>query len=553
MERISKYDLISVAYRSRFLFRTDAEYRNAWGASFETVVSKRGSERDMEVYYSVLAREVVQAMDKSLDDIIEDYFIASDLYLTHDWGDRSQKASRKKFCRMMFRLAITAGRTLTNDEIFKFKTKEADEELLNVFFPCGMEEAPMEIIGFIVLFAFGIVRPWNPKNSRGHDIRDKETVDALKKLTDLIELIRDDTPRLGSTEKPLVFDQWSEIVKGYLRDAERLSDCSPLMMLTSLMDIARACRSLVISEEQRIEGERFQGLYMHGIWIDDTDQGKNRFWIFPDNLLVAMCYKRNGVGWEMDTYDFKVRQSMIPVHMDSFILLAPRGNLNYTLSINQTIDGEQMGVGSYEEFRDETTGEITQLKLYDESLRLPEWLNWRKWEQLGHDDLRYKEFRTVLAEVYNTQSPHSVIFRNTAPELSDNVNNFVGHDNKYIYVYDWRPKRFLIRETEEDVFVYEGNCAHCATNKALFELDISEGHPLYAIPKNMERRKYGNAELNRLAEIMSDAENITEAYIIHSEHIQYPRLVFSAYGVSVGLDMGILSKAGIIKFTHSPF
>lgn len=552
-QQMSKYDVVSVAYKSRFIFRTESEYREALGASFETIMSKRESERDMEMYYGILDRKAKQALDTHLDDVIEDYLIASDLYLSLDWGDRSHIASRKKFCRMLFRLSVTAGKALSIDEIFKFKAKEADEELMKTFLPYGMEAAPMGIIGFLLLFAFGIVRPWNPETSRGHDIRDKETINVLEKLVALIGLLKEDTPRLGSTERPLVFDQWCKLIEGYLRDSESLSDCSPLMMLSSLMDIARACRSLVVSEDHRIESQRFQGLYMHGIWIDDADQGKNRFWIFPDNLSLAMCYKRNGAGWELDTYEFEVRHSTTPVNMDSFILVTPQGNLGYALSIERIIGSEHMGIGSYEELRNETTGEITQLTLNAESLQFPEWLNWRKWEQLGHDDLRYKEFRTVLAKVYDPQSPHSIIFRNTAPELIDNVNNFVGHDNKYIYVYDWRPKRFLIRENEEDVFTYEGNCTRMATNQALFELNISEEHPLYAIPMNMEKRKYGNAELERLAEIMTDAENINEVYIIHSEHIRLPRLFFAVYCVSVGIDMEVLSKAGIIKFTHRPF
>lgn len=553
MEQMNKFDVVSVTYKSRFVFRTDAKYRMALGASFETVMSKRESERDMDVYYGVLAREASQAMDRALDDVIEDYLIASDLYLTLDWGDRSQMVSRKKFCRMLFRLAITAGRTLSSNEVFKFKTKAADDKLLKMFFPDGMEEAPMTIICFIVLFAYDIVRPWNSENSRSRDIQDKETIGTLKKLAELIDILKEDTPRLGSTDKPLVFDQWREIIGGYICEPDRLPDCSPLMMLTSLMDIARACRSLVISEEQRIEGERFQGLYMHGIWIDDADKGATRFWIFPDNLLAAFCYRRKGVSWELDLYEFKVRQSFTPMYMDSFILLNPRGNLNYTLSPDKTISGEQMGTGSYEEIRDEASGEIIQLKLYDESLHLPEWLNWRKWEQLSHDDLRYKEFHTVLADVYDPRSPHSVIFRNITPELSDNVNNLVGHDNKYLYVYDWHPKRFLIREREQDIFTYEGDCSKLATDQALFELNISEEYPLYAIPVNMTKRKYGNAELDRLAEIMTDAENITDAYIIHSKHTEFPRLIFSTYGVSVKLDMEVLSKAGVIKFTQRPF
>ena len=554
MEQLSKYDVVSVAYKSRFVFRTDAEYRQALGASYETVVSKRDSERDMEAYYSILTRKAAEmSLENPLDEIIRSYLVASDVYLSLDWGDRSQMASRKKFCRMLFRLSVTAGKPLTNDEIFKFKTKEADQELLNVFFPCGREDAPTVIIGFIVLFAFGIVRPWTAENSRGRDVRDMETVNALKKLADLLKLLKDDTPRLGVTEKPLAFDQWSEIINGYILDPESRSDCSPLMMLASLVDIARACRSLVILEEQRIEGERFQGLYMHGIWIDDADKGENRFWIFPDNLLVAMCYKRNGVAWELDTYEFKVRQSFNTMCGDTFLLLTPRGNLNYILSPDRFIVDEQMGTGCYEEYRDESTGEINRLKLYDEHLPLPEWLNWREWKQLSHDDSRYKEFRTVLAEIYDPKSPHSVIFRNTAPELSDNVNNLVGHDNKYLYVYDWRPKRFIMREEKQDIFNYEGNCTQYAIAQALFELNISEEYPLYAIPKNMKKRKYGNAQLDRLAEIMTDAENIIEAYIIHSEHIQYPRLVFPTYALSICLDMELLKDTGILKFTHRPF
>ena len=553
MEQLSKYEAVSVAYKSRFVFRTDADYREALGASFETVVSKRESERDVEVYYGILSRETSQALDRALDDIIEDYLLASDLYLTLGWGDRTQMASRKKFCRMLFRLAVTAGKALSTDEVFRFKSKEADKDLLNVFFPNGMENAPIAIICFVVLFTFGIVRPWSAESSRGRDIRDRETIEALRKLADLICLLKEDTPRLGSTEKPLVFDQWSEIIGGHLREPDRLADCSPLTMLTSLMDIARACRSLVLSDEQRIEGERFQGLYMHGIWIDDADRGKTRFWVFPDNLLVALCYKRNGVGWELDTYDFKVRQSDNPIPMDSFMLLEPRGSLSYILSPNRSIGSDQMGVGSYEEHRDESTGEITRLNLFADLLSLPEWLNWRRWEQLGHDDLRYKEFRRVLEDVYDPRSPHSVIFRNTAPELIDNVNNYVGHDNKYLYVYDWCPKRFLIRETERDIFIYEGNCPRYETNKALFELNISETNPLYAIPLDMERRKYGNAEVDRLAEIMTDGINITEVYVVHSEHSRLPRLVLPTYGVSVGLDMDILSEAGVLKFTRRPF
>lgn len=166
-------------------------------------------------------------------------------------------------------------------------------------------------IGLIVLFAFGVVRPFS-ENSRWRDISDKEVIEYLERFKGLIEVLKDDTPRLGSTEKPLAFEQWLDIIDGGLNDPEDREDFVPMMMLVGLMDIIRACRSLVDSEQLRIEGENFHGLYMHGIWVDEADCGESRFWIFPDNCMTALCYRRNGIAWELDTYDFRFRESVNP-------------------------------------------------------------------------------------------------------------------------------------------------------------------------------------------------------------------------------------------------
>ncbi|MDE5800863.1 MAG: hypothetical protein K2H74_07580, partial [Paramuribaculum sp.] len=81
MELSYKYDLISAAYRSRLLFRTDAEYRDALRVSFETVTAKRTVERDVDIYYDILDRETRYAVDQSLEDVMGDYLAASRLYL----------------------------------------------------------------------------------------------------------------------------------------------------------------------------------------------------------------------------------------------------------------------------------------------------------------------------------------------------------------------------------------------------------------------------------------------------------------------------------------
>ncbi len=553
MEGLSKYDVISVAYRSRLLFRTDAEYREALGVSFETVINNRDSERDMAMYYDSLNRRAGEYLDESLPltDLVTDYIVASDYYLSLDWGDRSQMASRKKFCRMLFRLYATAGKELSNDEIYKFKIKNDDSRLLEAFFPDGFDEAPAVDICFTVLMAFGVVKPWTG-STRGHDIRDRETLAAIDRLRELISLLKADMPRLGSMEKPLVFDEWLQTLERAYREQDSLQECTPLWLASSLMVITDVCLSLVIAEEQRQVGEKLQGLYMPGIWVDDSDGGKSRFWIFPDNMLFAFCYTRQGASWEMTPYEFRIMFADKPDHMDSFIMIHPRGNLDFILSSDKAVSNEQLVSGKCDQEIDELSGDISRLILFEGALQFPAWFNWREWKRLEPDEDLYRLFRSVISDVYDTRSPYSVLFLNTAPELTDSTNNLVGRDGKYIYLYDRRPGRFGILERNEGHFTYEDLSCRDDASVALFELSISTENPLYALPVKIKHKKFHNAELNRLAEILTDADNISYIYIMHSGRVKCPRLVFPAYCFSIALDMDILKEIGVIKFTERP-
>ena len=215
------------------------------------------------------------------------------------------------------------------------------------------------------------------------------------------------------------------------------------------------------------------------------------------------------------------------------MLLAPSANRSSILYPDRTTPENLICMGDCERMGDKGEEDFERIEFYEDPTRFPEWMDWREWRRLDRDDLRYKEFRSVLSDIYNPDSPHSRLFTNSAPELFDCINNLVGRDNKYLYVYDWCPKRFVIKEKSQDVFTYESDGGKFRTKVYLFELNVSEEHPLYAIPRRMERKNYGNSMFNRLPEIMTDSENITNVYIIHSKCSSFPHLVLPTYGVSL--------------------
>lgn len=552
MDREDKYGVISVAYRSRLLFRTDAEYRQAIGVSFETVANNRDSAREMEMYYGILHREAgMVVFEGELDDIIAAYLEASEFYLSLDWGDRSQLASRRRFCRMIFRLYASGGRELTNDEIFKFKIKGDDERLLKRFFPEGCGGEPAVDIEFVMLFAFGLLRPFTD-NSRGRDIGDRETIEMLERMQGLVEVLKDDMPRLGLTDKPIVFDEVLAATAERVKDHEGLEECTPLAMYSGLRDITRLCRTLVTAENLRKEDEQLCVLNMYGIWVDDADGGENRFWIFPDNTLLSFCYEFDGMTSWLRPYEFRVKFAKKTDFMDMFIIVSPEGNLAFNLTPERAIGHEHIACGSVDMEWSEESGELSRLTFHEGEIGTSGWFNWRTLERLNHDDPRYEKFHNLLWGLYDPKSPRSMFLKVVAPELIDCHNNLVGRDNKYLYVYDWQPRRCVVKEREEDLFFYEVAPEIEHPGESLLDIKVSEKHPLYAIPLDHERKNFKGV-LARLKDILSDAENIRNVFVVHSAQTGCPRLCFPNYSTTVALDEDLIRELGVLKFTTNPF
>ncbi len=540
------FDVMSVAYRSRLIFRTDAEYRRKMGASFETVVNNRDSERMMENFYLSLSRSCEIALGLYLYDVVEDYVNASELYRTLDWGDRTQMASRKKFCRKLFRLYSTAGKRISDPEDAKFGHRDADPRLLKVFFPDGEQGEPAVNLVFILLFAYGVIRPWGGENTRGHDLNDKDIINALRKLRELIAVLKEDMPQIGSTEKPMAFDNWLSAIDYYLEHTELLQEVAPLTFFNALTEITNACRNLCIPSLLRGDVEKLGGIPMDGIWIDDADKGRTRFWIFPDNCIYAFCYQSfDDKEWILRPYELHVRLADSDKYADAFLMLRPEGNKRYIENPEEPIPVDLIAQGSFEVEYDETTDELTRVMLYDGPGILPEWLDWRTWERLSPTSEEYKHFREILDAIYNPNDALSRIFQTLYPELIDYQNQLQGRDRKYLYVYDRLPRRFVIRETAPEVFKYLPPKNGGLPPQSLFDLKITPQHPLYAFPLKRNKSFYNDPAMEKLAKILEDAENINQAFIYHPSDSKPPRLILTQYSASIPLDPPLLQEMGI--------
>ena len=560
MEEVKElYELVTVACRARLLFNTEEEYLDLLGVSFETIRKNSDSLSEVRGYYRTLDEKSRKESNLSLKELVGRYTDASEFYQSIDWGRLKQKGSRKLFCRLLFCLYATARREFSVDEIMKFKGKEEDaDRLRKLVFPEGLSGHPQTDILFLLLFAYDIVRPWSGGDSRWHNWKDKDTLKKIDKMRQLVAQLKKDMPQLGSCDTSSLFEPILHFLEEDGEDAEELecylSIMTPLWFMKILRIIIMVYHSLVIpSQEIECILQHYMKLYMRGIWIDDADKGRTRFWIFPEKLPLAFCYCHVGEEWELRPYQFMVHEIDDAEYMGGFILTALRGNRRFPLSWESPVLKEDIVVGCIRTKVDKRQSEITSVSLKDVFDNFPEWLDWRKWDRLSADDPRYSRFIELLQRIYTPGSESNPGWlRNVAPELTDRVQAIVGRDNKYVYLYDWHPRRFVIGIEKGDRFYYRWDCGKIDINTPLFELNVSEEHPLYAIPLTPERQYYRDKETANFMELLVASAEINTASIIHPEGSDYPRLLLPQYDRGVDLNMEMLEKLGVRRFTTFP-
>ncbi|MDE6026688.1 MAG: hypothetical protein K2G23_01270 [Muribaculaceae bacterium] len=562
---MDKSDIIRVAYCSRLFLRSDREHQEVVGVSGPTFRKNLASGVDIDRYYALLDHECRRRTRSSLEKTVMDYVKASEAYVNVDWGARTDARARRRFCRMIFRLVATDGMDLTPDEEKKFRLADSDKELIELFYPGGFDERSAMNMAYVILFAFGITKPWEPTKERGYDLTDEMISDALKDLRELILQLKEDLPRMGSFEKPLVFDQWVAIIDNHLAHPELFGNCTPVGLMNALTDVANACLSVADPESAVKSAQSMIPIHLPGIWVDDADNGETRFWIFPYNMRYAFCYHEDMNAWVLTPYEFTGQDTDDTQFADSCYFVTPSGSMKMLRGEHKAENITQMAHAGYRLEISPEMEEPVKIEFYKRSLAMPGWFEWSEFRRLTPDDERYGRFREALSDMYDPNNAAYGIFRNQGAELTNIMNNLIGRDTETLYVWDYRlPERFFVTEVEpgSDYFVYDSSYISKRPSFSMRTMEISPEHPLYVIPLSPERttekkgddKKKMSAEerqlwLQHFERVMKEADHISVVVILRLPASKTPILFFPEVAAAFPLDMKILTQAGVEKIT----
>ena len=564
---MDKSDIIRVAYCSRLFLRSDREHQEVVGVSGPTFRKNLASGVDVDRYYALLDRECRRLTHASLEEVARDYVKASEAFLNVDWGARTDARARRRFCRMIFRLVATNGMALTPDEEKKYRYADSDKELIELFYPDGFDEGPAMNMAYIILFSFGIAKPWEPTKERGYDLTDEMISDALKDLRELILQLKEDLPSMGSFEKPVAFDQWAAIIDNHLAHPELFGRCTPVGLMNALTDVVKACISISDTESALKSAQTMVPIHLPGIWVDDADEGRTRFWIFPYNMRYAFCYHEDMNAWVLTPYEFTGQDTDDAEFADSCYFVTPCGSMKILRGEHKASNIKEMAHAGYRLEISPESGEPVKVEFYKRSLAMPEWFEWSEFRRLLPGDEKHKKIREILSIINNPATADYSIFCNNGAPVTNIMNNLVGRDSTTLYVWDFRlPERFFVTEIEpgSDYFVYDNSYISAAPSFSMRAMEISEEHPLYAIPLSPVRKneKKGDDNKKMTAEeqqrqlrlqhferVMKEADHISVVVILRLPSSKTPILFFPEVAAAFPLDMKDLRELGVERIT----
>ena len=458
--------------------------------------------------------------------MISSYIKTSDAFnsLDFDWGKNKQLVSRKKFCRWMFRQAYMNNPELYDDP---YSPNKEDWEMLSLFKPDLEDDVELIDITFTMLLTFQVIRPFSSDSSRA--LKYGSPFEVRDKMVELLEVLHNDLPTFGINNNLHTIKRALDV----LNDPEYEENPLPPAALWGLLNNISLELKLNSSPAELLDSPmELNGYSMPGIWVDDAKVNQKRFWVFPNNKLMAFCFYLKNREWILEPYEFAFTKLEYEYEFDNTcVIVTTRGNMQ-VLMRGKIEDSEMARLKYVLEDRDDD-GDFQTIRFELESgVDYPYWMNWRSFRRLPLDHELTTEYGNIINKIfYESEMLRSFDYRNIGSWITDSHDCLAGLDSEFLYLSDITLKKdgYLERIDGHNPYpLYDYNVEYSKANPGLnlFSLDISEEQPTYVVARNPLFYALLDEKLNRKS-LVNDFPNRAERQAFLRRYEDFKETVMS--------------------------
>jgi hypothetical protein len=465
------FDVVNAIRKSQLLFTSDDDFLQSLGCSDKTLKRNKDDSKYYEHILDILDKHCLELTECPIDYIYHLYKKASEVYINKDiWGTFWKTTSKKKFCLGLFCKKylpdygkIKGVKDMDSDAvkavIENFITKDLDEKV---------------DICFLLLLSYGIINPIDEKI----DLTDQIYMLNMKEL---LEEFQENLPIVG------VFKSNPAINYNCIKIDQMIANNDDMCVAEYWCTLSDIAYSLHVCSSPNAHADTHivpVGYRMPGIWIDDKDKGETKFWIFPENRLMAFCFEQNKAIYKLKVYEFAFYQDEFEEDfVDRCMICTLKGNEEILFSYKSKASDDEKFIANCE--FDVDNDQLNKITFTSVNGRYPYWMSWRSFEKLNLDCEMYKKYSKVAT---NFASNREILDSGNVNWLINSINSLIAIDEKYIYLSDTKeliPHK--IKDRRNGRYTYEP-AEDNLNARNLLDVKIDEQTPMYVMPRILDKK-----------------------------------------------------------------
>ena len=475
MSRESKFKKsVSSLIRSDIIFPDRATGEKFIGMTLKSWLNLHNEEKILEIYER-LNQKIKEFFPISVNKAVDGLVKASKTFGSKNLWNGKRKQSKQRFALKLFykiafqeynHIYLTLSPAVAIQENEKLFEEEFWKALDNNF------TAPF----WFILIGYGVLTPFSDISRPRKDYCEGR-VDLTKYISLLDDIIKY-WPVVGSLSSFHEIEIYRSRIESLLEEDDYVSPLTLISQLQNLCDLVEIRSS---PENLTVSNENASVLIPEGIWIDEYDMGKTRFWIFPLNLRMIFCFSFEYGIWQLKVFE---AISDYDDENDEYDLTV----ISPEESKNALLDGKLSSESIHEtrvSYSDQC-GEYMEKLIFNHLNHRPEWFDFSCMMRLGPSSDLHTRFGGIINELYNSKTfgfePPLI---NKSAWMTDASNSFVAMDDRYIYLKDKgrMSHRLTIVENLEGEY-YHYVPIHNNQGLSILKIDVTEESPLYIIPRN---------------------------------------------------------------------